>query len=242
MRRSLSLGALIGTVCLAGAATVLGCGGDDDSTPAGIDAGSDATTAVDSGLPAIDAAAKDAGFDGGEVLSDDQIVQVLHVANQGEVNEGTVAETHAVTATIQSLATEFVQMHGSADTALLAAAGDAGLAGVDSTTSTMLQEQGVSDQTGLNAASGVTFDELYYNDQLRTHQTVYAIITNQLLPQVRSPALKAQVQAAQTMVAMHLQELQAIEVGDAGVFDAGDAGSGDDAGGDGGELPPADAG
>ncbi len=232
-------------VWVAGATAVVACGGDDSnqvvSTP---DAAVDATAARDAS-PAdtgtrdgslIDSGTADGGDagdagEGGvivEVLNDDQIVQVLHTANQGEVTEGTLAETSAVTATIQSLATEFVQMHSMADALLLSTAGDAGLTAAPSSTATMLQTQAAADQTALRATSGVALDELYYAVQLRTHQTVLSIIDNLLLTQVMSPTLKVQVQAAQTMVAMHLQQLQALEQGDAGTFDAGDGGDASD--------------
>ena len=157
-------------------------------------------------------------------------MQVLHASNVGEVTEGTTAESTAVTPVIQNLATMFVQMHGMADSMLLASAADAGLTAASSTTSTTLQAQSATDETTLGTLSGVAFDERYYSIQLRTHQTVLTIIDNLLLPQVKSAELKTQVQAAQTMVAMHLQELQAIEQNDAGTFDAGRVGDGGDAG------------
>jgi predicted outer membrane protein len=253
MRLRTSWASLIAIVSCAGMASAIGCGGDDNSTAGAADAGTDATTSdaaaldgatrdaapLDSGLAdATDARSADAadGGDGGvpyETLADDQIVQVLHASNVGEVAEGTLAEASAVTPVIVDLATMFVQMHGMADTQLLATASDAGLTAASSNTSTTMQTQAAADEAALGAKSGVAFDELYYAIQLRTHQTVLTVIDELLLPQVQSAELKTQVQAAQTMVAMHLQELQAIEQGDAGTFDAGDAGDGGD-GGDGG--------
>ena len=243
MRRIASWGArsaLAGVVCCAAAAATASCGGDDNQGTGGLDAGKDATT-LDSSL--ADAAPRDSGVgdagdagtadsgdgspgdagDAAEALTDAQIVQILHTANQGEVTAGTYAETHAVTGTIVDIATMFVMMHGTADAELLATAGDAGISTAPSNTATSLQTQAAADQTALTAATGVAFDELYYADQLRTHRTVLAIIDNLLLPQVQSPTLKLQVVAAQSMVTMHIGQLVAIEQGDAGTFDAGDA-------------------
>ena len=146
MRKVMVWSALLGVVCCTGAVEAVGCGGDDTFTANGaLDAGLDATANKDATLPdtGVGDAATDGNTDGNildsglidaadagdaafEVLNDDQIVQVLHASNAGEVSEGTLAETNAVTPAIQNLAMMFVQMHGMADATLLATAADAG--------------------------------------------------------------------------------------------------------------------
>ncbi len=227
---------LIGLLVGSGIAGLVACGSDDDDTTPVVDAGLDSSADVSVG----DSARADSS-DSGEVLSDGQIYQYLHESNLGEVAEAKIAETMAQNPSVKSLATMFDQMHSMADTQLMAAASADGIEAVDSDLSTALENGAITDEQEYQSLNGAAFDPIYVQNQLNTHQKVLDTINDVLLPQVRDAGLKTQAQAAQTMVAMHLQELQALEADgglDAGTEDggnglhardAGDAGAASDA-------------
>ena len=217
---------LISLLVSAGVVGIAACGSDDDDTTAPpADAGADVTS-QDTGTGGGDAAR-----DSGEMLTDGQIFQYLHEANLGEVAEAKVAEMSATTSVIKNVATEFDSAHSMADTALQAAASADGIVAADSDLSTALESSVITDEQEYDSLNGASFDATYLRNQTNAHTMVLATINNVLLPQVRDAGLKAQVQAAQTMVAMHLAELQGIEA-DGGV----DAGGAEDSGLDRGDA------
>jgi putative membrane protein len=227
---------LIALLVGSGITGLVACGSDDDDTTPGVDAGLDSSTDGTVGDSATTADSSDSG----EVLTDGQIYQYLHEANLGEVAEAKIAETMAQNPAVQSLATMFDQMHSMADTQLTAAATADGITAAESDLSRALENGATTDEQEYQALNGAAFDPVYVMNQLNTHQSVLNTINTVLLPQVRDAGLKTQVQAAQTMVAMHLQELQALEA-DGGL----DGGNEQDSGlhkPDGGDIDASDAG
>jgi putative membrane protein len=186
--------------------------------------GGDALAEADGGSEAADDAGDtESSSDVSMVLTDDQIVTVLHVANQGEIQEAQLALMRAIDTQVRNFANMMITDHTAADAALatLFAAADAGPdadAAIDAALSTdgglpiapstvsamLLQETMLQIQT-LMLKTGAPFDLAYMSGQVATHSEVLQLIDNMLLPQATSPALKMALMDARTLVAAHLR-------------------------------------
>jgi putative membrane protein len=158
------------------------------------------------------------------LLSDAQIMGVLHVANQGEVEAAILAEMRAVNAAVRAFAMEMNRDHSAADRDLLNVGADAGLAPADSPISLTLTATAMQKVQALQSLQGIAFDRAYMTDQVEMHSQVLTLITDVLLPSAMNAVLRMQVTMAREAVTMHLanarQLLQAISA------DGGDAGDG----------------
>ncbi len=198
-------------------------GGDGGLEDASLEAGDVSTEAEESSDGAIEASDGDASGDVAMTLNDEQIVTILHVSNQGEIQEAQLALTKAINTQVRNFANMMITDHTAADAALatLFAASDAGPdadAALDAAlfadgglpnapswiSATLLQETTLQLQT-LMLKTGAAFDLAYMSGQVATHSEVLQLIDTVLLPAASSPALKATLMQARTVVANHLQ-------------------------------------
>jgi putative membrane protein len=145
------------------------------------------------------------------LLSDDQILQVVHTANQGEIAQAKLAKTKAKDARVKKLAAMMIKDHSDADHKAMALAKK--LNGpTPSATSTSLESDAQNNTTTLESESGADFDKGYVDTQVKEHQAVLDLIDQQLLPNAKDAGVKTFVTAVRAKVAAHLhhaQELQA---------------------------------
>jgi putative membrane protein len=145
------------------------------------------------------------------LLSDEQILQILHTANQGEVAQAKVAKAKAQDARVRRLAAMMIQDHSDADHKAMALAKK--LNGpTPSATGTSLESDAQNNTTTLESKMGADFDEGYVDTQVKEHRAVLDIIDRQLLPNAKDADVKAFVTGVRAKVVMHLhhaQELQA---------------------------------
>jgi putative membrane protein len=145
------------------------------------------------------------------LLSDDQILQVVHTANQGEIAQAKLAKGKAQDARVKKLAAMMIKDHTAADHKAMALAKK--LNGpTPSATSTSLESDAQNNTTTLESESGADFDKGYVDTQVKEHQAVLDLIDQQLLPNAKDANVKTFVTGVRAKVAMHLQharELQA---------------------------------
>ena len=198
-----------------GGSSSAGRGGTSGATNAG--SGGAATAAGAGGTAGQTAAA----------IGDAEIVAVLTAVNNGEVQLNNVAVTKAVAPVARSYAQDLVNAHTASQTRLNGVITAASITPKDSAVSTDLTQTASQLVSKLQAQNLDTFDTTYIQSQIDVHRQVLEIIDEQLLPNVKGDAVRAEIRATRAEVVEHLNRARAIgETLDLGV----DAGTEADAG------------
>jgi putative membrane protein len=198
------------------------------------DAATDGGVTTDGGEASADAegggsegAAGSSDADGSDVsmtLNDEQIVTIMHVANQGEIQEAQLALLHAIDTQVRNFANTMITDHTAADAALAtlfavpdagpdadasaldaALLADGGLPNAPSSISATLQQETTLELQTLMLKTGAAFDLAYMSGQVATHSEVLQLIDTVLLPAASSAQLKTMLTQARTLWTMHLQ-------------------------------------
>jgi len=190
----------IARACLVSAAmSLLACGRDEPpKTP-------DPALAPSSGQAAPPSTAALA-----RVLTNDQILEVTHTANLGEIEQGRVAQSKSQDHRVQQLAAMMIRDHSEADAKGRAVAEKDGLTPLASSTSESLQNDADGATRNLKAQSTAGFDEDYVETQVHEHQAVLDTLDQKLIPDATNPEVKAYLGEVRAKVAAHLQHARAL--------------------------------
>lgn len=193
----------------AGASNEAGSGGapvpGDLAGAAGTDVSAGAGGAEQAG------AAGDGGSGGAvALLSNTQVVQVLTVANQGEVAAGQLALAGAQMASVKTFAQAMVTEHSAANTQVLGVVATKHIAPEPSPVSEMLQAEATKTLATLSQTPAARFDRVYMESQVMMHQEVLALIDSTLLPSSTDADLTALLTTLRAAVATHLMQAEAI--------------------------------
>ena len=153
--------------------------------------------------------AEDKGI--GVTLSDAEIVQVLHVANMGEVKAAQAAQGKAKSSQVKAFADMMIKDHTAMDGKVMDVAQKLGLKPADSALATGLSAKANTAIAALKATSGEAFDDGYLASQVSMHGDVQEAIRDSLMPSVKSPELKALLQEAKPKIDAHLQRAQQLQ-------------------------------
>jgi putative membrane protein len=140
------------------------------------------------------------------VLTDEQVLEVTHTANQGEIEQAKLAQSKSKDARVKKLAAMMLKEHSAADTKALAIGRKANLTLQPSSTSTSLETDAQSATSALIAQTGIDFDKGYVDTQVKEHQAVLDMIDQKLIPNAKSADVKAFLADVRSAVAMHLQQ------------------------------------
>jgi putative membrane protein len=141
------------------------------------------------------------------LLSDDQILQVVHTANEGEIAQAKLAKGKAQDARVKRLAAIMIKDHSEADHKAMALAKKPN-GPTPSATSASLESDAQNNTTALQSESGADFDKGYVASQVKEHQAVLDLIDQQLLPNAKVASVKTFVTGVRAKVAMHLHHAQ----------------------------------
>jgi putative membrane protein len=144
------------------------------------------------------------------LLSDEQILQVVHVANQGEIEQAKLAKSKGQDPRTKKLAAMMITDHSAADHKTMALAKKSG-GPTPSSTSVSLQNDAQNATAILETQSGADFDKGYVDTQVKEHQAVLGIIDRQLVPNAKDADVKAFITEVRAKVAMHLQHAQDLQ-------------------------------
>lgn len=147
----------------------------------------------------------------GVTLNDAEIVQVLHVANMGEINAAQEAKDKAKSPQVKQFAEKMIKDHTAMDKKVKELEQKLGLTPADSALSTGLQAKAKTEIAGLKVMSGDAFDEAYAASQVSMHGDVQEAIRDSLMPSVKNAELKALLQEAKSKIDMHLQHAQKLQ-------------------------------
>jgi putative membrane protein len=143
-------------------------------------------------------------------LSDGQVLQILHTANQGEIEQAKLAESKAKDARVKKLAAAMIKDHSEADRKAekLAKKSDGFSM---SATSSSLESDAQNATADLKTQTGSDFDRDYVDTQIKEHQAVLDLIDQQLAPNAKGGDVKSFVTAVRAKVAMHLEHARELQ-------------------------------
>ncbi len=144
-------------------------------------------------------------------LTDEQIVEITHTANAGEIEQARLAQTKAKDGRVKRLAAMMIKDHSDADMKGMKLAKKASLTPSDSPTSTSLKSDAESNTASLKTQTGADFDKAYVDTQVKEHQAVLDMIDEKLSPNAKNADLKAYLTDVRAAVAMHLQHAKDLQ-------------------------------
>ena len=153
--------------------------------------------------------AEDKGI--GMTLSDAEIVQVLHVANMGEIKAAKAAQSKAKSPQVKEFAAQMIKDHTAMDRKVKSLEQKQGLKPADSALSNGLKAKANTAIAALKATSGEAFDEGYIASQVSMHGDVQEAIRDSLMPSVKNAELKALLEEAKPDIDKHLQQAQQLQ-------------------------------
>jgi putative membrane protein len=153
------------------------------------------------------------GIGGGAtaVSGDDQILQVLHTANAGEIEQAKLAQQKSKNSQVKHFAAMMVKDHTDADHKGQDVGKKAHVTPSSSSVSTSLESDAKQMTSSMSSRTGAEFDRAYIDAQVKEHQSLLDLIDAQLAPNAKAPEVKSFVQAVRTKVQSHLKEAQDIQ-------------------------------
>jgi len=148
---------------------------------------------------------------GSLVLSDGQILGVVHTANQGEIAQGKLAEERATDPRVKHFAAMMVAEHTEMDDKGAGLGAKAGMPTGDSPISLSVQMNGDHAMSELKSKTGAEFDKAYIAAQVTEHQAVLDTIDQRLMPSASNDDLKALLRGARSKVAEHLERAKYVQ-------------------------------
>jgi putative membrane protein len=215
------------------ATALIGCGGDEPAAKApdnpstssseanaGVSAGNPmpnsgaSANAAPAPSPSTATASSEATppADATPALSDDQILQVVHTANAGEIEQAKLAQSKAKDARVKKFAAMMVRDHTKADGEEMTLAKKASLTLSPSPTSTSLESDAHGATVTLTSENGADFDKGYVETQVKEHQAVLDMIDQKLGPNAKNVDVRAFLVEVRTKVATHLQHAQDLRI------------------------------
>jgi len=141
-------------------------------------------------------------------LADDQILQALHTANAGEIEQAKLAQQKAKNTRVKSYATMMLKDHTEADTKGRETAKKANVTPSMSDVSRDLESDVKQTTTSLSSQKGGDFDREYLDAQVKEHQAVIDLIDKQLMPNAKSADVKSLLQTIRPKVEGHLKDAE----------------------------------
>jgi putative membrane protein len=133
-------------------------------------------------------------------LSDEQIAAITDIANTGEIEQAKLARTKSKNQEVLKFSAMMIAHHGEAKQKQAKLK----LTTAESATSTKLLEDGNRTLSALKDSKGADFDKRYMDAQVEGHQKVLDTINNELLPNAKSPELRAYLEEIKPKVEQHL--------------------------------------
>jgi putative membrane protein len=143
-------------------------------------------------------------------LSDAQLAAIVEAINRGEIQEAQVAVSHASTPGVKQFASHMIDAHRALLASAKATLSRAHIAPSDNAVSNDLKSDAASQVSTLRGLRGRDFDRTYIDGQVRGHTQALEII-DRILPNVRDPDLKNEIQNARPRVESHLREAERLE-------------------------------
>jgi putative membrane protein len=136
------------------------------------------------------------------LISDAEIMQVLHSVNAGEIQQGELAQMKATSQAVKDLAGRIVTAHQMAETRQK---------NMEMTYGITPQPTQTSKDVEAKAAAAADFDRAYVDTQVTMHTDALTVIDTKLIPHARISSVKAEVPKARAEVEDHLTDAKMVQ-------------------------------
>ena len=142
--------------------------------------------------------------------TDANVVDVLTVANQGEVDYSQIGVDKATNASVKQFAQTMVKDHSTMLDAVKSLASRLNVVPASNDKANDLKEENTKDINDLNAKTGKDFDKEFMEEQVDMHQETLDLL-NDLDGRTTNADLKAAIAEAKPKVQAHLDQAKAIK-------------------------------
>jgi putative membrane protein len=142
--------------------------------------------------------------------TDANVVDVLTVANQGEVDYSQIGVDKATNPAVKQYAQQMVKDHGAMVDAVKGLSTKLGVTPATNDKANDLKEENTKDINDLNAKTGKDFDKEFMEEQVDMHQETLDLL-NDLDGRTTNADLKTAIAEAKPKVQAHLDQAKAIK-------------------------------
>lgn len=146
-----------------------------------------------------------------ETMTDAKIVEVMKVANEGEVDLAKMAKSRAEHKDVKDFAKKMIDEHKKSEKEAKDVAKKAKVKAEESTASKDLKNVAKTKEKDLKNFKGKEFDKAYIDQQISMHQQLLDDLNQKLIPAAQSPELKTYLEATKAHVQEHLSRAQEIQ-------------------------------
>ena len=144
-------------------------------------------------------------------FSDAEIAAIMEATNNGEIEEGKVAQKSGLNAGVKSFAAMMVTHHTEARDKQAKLFSKLAMAPADNAKSREIKADGQKSLDSLKPLKGADFDRAYIEAQIKEHQTVPGLLDGQLVPNAQSAEYKALLQEVRGRIEQHLKAAQELQ-------------------------------
>ena len=144
-------------------------------------------------------------------LDDGKISAILQSADEAEVTAGRYAESHATNKDVQQFAKQMATAHAQNADVDKKVASAKNVSSNPNEKSKSITDQANTSLEHLKTLKGAEFDRAYVEDQINMHRQIMLMMDRELIPNVKSAALKTQLKSTRDKVASHLKEAEGLK-------------------------------
>ena len=150
---------------------------------------------------------------GRQAPNDAQIAHIVVTANQVDIDAGKLAESMATNAEVKSFGQRMVADHTGVNKAAADLAAKLKLTPEDNATSKSLKAGGDKNIARLKGFKGAAFDKAYIDNEVAYHTAVLEALDKVLIPNAKTPDLKALLEKTRPAFVAHLDHAKKIQAG-----------------------------
>lgn len=143
-------------------------------------------------------------------LNDAQLAAVIQAINQGEIQEAQLAEQRATSPEVKRFARDMMTSHRNIMSEDQSVLSQAQITPSDNAVSQQLRTDSQGEMSTLEGMRGRDFDREYVDSQIKDHNKAIELL-DRIIPNVKNPQLKAQLQNARPRLEAHLRQAERVQ-------------------------------
>lgn len=143
-------------------------------------------------------------------LNDAQLAAVTQAINQGEIQAAQLAEQKSTSPDVKRFARDMLSSHRNIMNEEQSVLSQAQITPSDNAVSQQLRTDAQSEMSTLEGMRGRDFDKEYVDAQIKDHNKAIELL-DRIIPNIKNPQLKAQLQNARPRLEAHLREVERLQ-------------------------------
>ncbi|HEX8794846.1 MAG TPA: DUF4142 domain-containing protein [Polyangiaceae bacterium] len=143
-------------------------------------------------------------------LNDAQLAAVIQAINQGEIQAAQLAEQKSTAPEVKRFARDMLTSHRNIMNEDQSVLSQAQITPSDNAVSQQLRTDAQGEMSTLEGMRGRDFDKEYVDEQIKDHNKAIELI-DRIIPNIKNPQLKAQLQNARPRLEAHLREAERLQ-------------------------------